>query len=220
MLASAERARSERFHHEVQKRRFIAARGALRWLLGGYLDVAPDAIQFEYEENGRPFLAACHFHDHHHASDIVFNLSHSGHLALVAITSGRAVGVDVERIRRRMAVRQLAQRFFSQNEYHALKEIRDCEARKIAFFHCWVRKEAYLKAKGRGVFRRLDRFEVSIPPNAPALFRDIDDADAASQWSIMQLEIEPGFAAALAVFAPHHPRAALVKYSLERPLDL
>ena len=128
-----------------------------------------------------------------------FNLSHSQGLALYAVTRGREIGVDLECIRPISDAEQIAERFFSAHENAVFRTIPAHEKPK-AFFNCWTRKEAYLKALGDGLARPLDEFDVSLAPGEPAKLLRIEGApQEASRWSLNRLEPGSGYVAALAV---------------------
>jgi 4'-phosphopantetheinyl transferase len=152
ILAADERARAERFRADDARRRFVTARAALRRLLGEYLGVPPNEVAFDYDMNGKPRL-------HHSAasSDLRFNLAHSGELALVAVTRGCEVGVDVERLREVRHWQEIAERYFHRREVAQIAALPHAEQR-AAFLHCWTGKEAVLKALSTGVTRSLDFF--------------------------------------------------------------
>jgi len=156
LLSAAEAARAERFHFERDRRRFIAARGILRRLLGHYLNRPPEALRFEYSARGKPRLASNEGGD-----QLCFNLSHSGPLALYAFTRARAVGIDVERIRAEVDIGQIARHFFSPQEIRMLEKAAEKERQQL-FFRYWTRKEALIKATGKGLAFPLDRFDVSV----------------------------------------------------------
>src|SRR5262249_38196538 len=131
-----------------------------------------------------------------------FNVAHSEGWALIAVTRGREVGVDLERLRAEVATPEIAARFFSPRECEALQALPG-PLRAEAFFRCWTRKEAYLKATGAGLSVALDRFAVTLDPGAPAaLVEHRDDPDEVKRWSLRELPAPPGFAAALAVEGP------------------
>jgi len=196
-LSEDERQRANRFVFERDRRRFTVARGVLRSLLARYLGSSPDRLRFSYGPFGKPGLA-----EGSGTGPLCFNASHSGDLALYAVTVGREVGVDVERIRSNFALEQVAERFFSPREVAALRDLAP-ENRPLGFFNCWTRKEAYIKARGAGLSLPLDRFDVSLAPGEPAaLLTTLDDPGEASRWSLRALSLESGTVAALAVTAP------------------
>jgi 4'-phosphopantetheinyl transferase len=193
-LSEEELERADRFHFQRHRSHFIAARGILRTILGRYLKREPKRLRFEYGPKGKPELAR---HTDHRR--LRFNVSHSHGLALYAVAHDREVGVDVERIRPEMAGEKIAERFFSPREAAALHRL-PAEIQQEAFFTCWTRKEAYLKAIGEGLTLRLDQFEVSIVPGEPATLLSIkEDPEGASHWSLKELDPGPGYVGAFAV---------------------
>lgn len=193
ILIVDEQARADRFHFPEHRDRFTVARGVLRTILGRYLNTPPEDLQFSYNPYGKPALTGAH--------PLRFNLSHSHTLALCAVTCDREVGIDLEHIRpdpgdKRM---RIARRFFSAREvleFQALPE----QVRESAFFVCWTRKEAYIKAKGKGLSLPLSQFDVSVHPEEPAtLLHTKWDPKEAARWSLQDLNPDPGYAAALAV---------------------
>jgi 4'-phosphopantetheinyl transferase len=190
-LVEEERQRAARFHFEKDRRHFIAGRGALRAILALYQDCSPDEVRFAYTSYGKPHLAG--------ETEWRFNLTHSHGLALLAVTRSREIGVDVERIRDNLEGEQLAQRFFSPREVAALRSL-PAELRREAFFHCWTRKEAYIKAVGKGLTLPLDRFDVSLRPGEPAaLLATHDEPSEVRRWSMRSLSPGEGYVGALAV---------------------
>ena len=194
-LAEDEIRRADRFHFEKDRRHFIAGRGTLRILLAAYLARQPQEICFAYGNYGKPLLAT-----ENGGNDLRFNLTHSHGLALLALTRGRDIGVDVERIRdMERDGEPLAERFFSPCESAALRSLSP-ELRREAFFRCWTRKEAYIKAHGQGLSLPLDQFDVSLHPDEPAeLLATRPDPDEARRWSMHGLMPEEGYVGALVV---------------------
>jgi 4'-phosphopantetheinyl transferase len=193
-LARDERERAERFHLARDGERFVAARGLLRAILGRYLAIEPGAVSLGYSRHGKPELAG-----DHSAARIQFNLSHSGDLALFAFTRGMPVGIDVEHQRDEAADLAIAEQCFSPRELAALRALPAAQ-RSAAFFNCWTRKEAYVKARGEGLSLPLSQFDVSLAPGAPAeLLHVVGDPHERARWSLRALEPGPGYVAALAV---------------------
>jgi 4'-phosphopantetheinyl transferase len=171
----------------------MAGRGALRHILAGYLGCAPAEIGFSYTAYGKPFLRNEEKHG------LRFNLSHSEDQALLAVTRGRVVGVDIEQIRPDFATEEIAKRFFSEREWKELRGLPAAE-RTTAFFRCWTRKEAFIKAVGEGLSFPLDAFAVSLAPGEPAALRWLrTDKDGARRWRLEDIAAPAGFLAALAV---------------------
>ena len=144
ILTDDELDRANRFSFEIDRQRFIAARGTLRSILSCYITIYPSHLRFYYNQYGKPFLAP------EFSSYLLnFNLSHSGSMALYAITRNMEIGVDVERVRSDFEYEEIAKRFFSVNEVAILRTI-PTEKKLEAFYNCWTRKEAYIKAHGKG----------------------------------------------------------------------
>jgi 4'-phosphopantetheinyl transferase len=190
LLSRDERERAGRFHFPRDRGRFVVCRGVLRTLLGHQLDVPPAHVRFVYGPYGKPAVRA-------DGATVRFNVSHSDDLALYALARDREVGIDVERIRHTFATSDIAERFFSRSERERLRRMPE-EARVRAFFHCWTRKEAYVKAVGDGLSLSLDRFDVSVDPDHPALLR-LHGGDDRARWALYDLRAAPAYAAALAV---------------------
>ena len=184
--------RASRFHFDKHRRHFIVARGFLRSIVGRYLEMQPEALRFSYGPYGKPALASEHV--------LRFNLSHSHEVALLAVALDAELGVDVEHIRADFASEEIAQRFFSRAEVQVFNSLPKDE-QVAAFFRCWTRKEAYIKAIGKGLSQALDGFDVTLAPDAaPALLRA--EGDDASRWLLTDLSAGAGYAAALAIEAP------------------
>ena len=190
-LAEDERARAERFVFQEDRDRFIAARGILRDLLARYLQCEPRDIEFSYGPRGKPAISGGESRQ-----PLCFNLSHSHGLAVIGIGSEREIGIDVERMRPEFAGEEIAKRYFSANEIAELTRL-PAELRTEGFFLCWTRKEAYIKARGDGLYIPLDSFDVSLTPGKPTTLSSAD----ASQWSIESfnpsLVSDPSYAAAV-----------------------
>ena len=194
MLTEDEYKRAERFHFEQHRQRFIAGRGILRTILSCYLGIEPSLLQFCYGHRGKPALAAI---DADKA--LRFNLSHSEGLAMYAIARDREIGIDLEYIRCVPDAEQIAARFFSCRENAVFRALPP-EQKQAAFFNCWTRKEAYIKAIGDGLAFSLDQFDVSLSPGEPARLLGIKGSSAAAaHWSLQELTPAPGYVAALAV---------------------
>jgi 4'-phosphopantetheinyl transferase len=193
-LAADEQARAERFYFDRDREHFVVARGVLRALLGGYLNRAPECLSFCYGSHGKPALAGEPDGDAIH-----FSVSHSDGIALYAVARGREVGIDIERIRFDLAVAEIADRFFSRREAAILRTL-PTAAEYQAFFRCWTRKEAYVKARGEGLSLPLDQFDLSLAPGeSGAVAGTRGDPSDTSRWSLQELTPAPGYVAALAV---------------------
>ena len=194
ILTDDELDRANRFFLEIDRQRFIAARGTLRSILSRYITIYPGHLRFYYNQYGKPFLAP-----EFSSTLLNFNLSHSGSMALFAITRNMEIGVDVERVRSDFEYEEIAKRFFSVNEVATLLMI-PTEKRLEAFYNCWTRKEAYIKAHGKGLSLPLDSFDVSFAPGEPPmLLITKDEPQERSFWTLLDLKPGPGYTGALAV---------------------
>lgn len=180
-LSDDERARAGRLRSQTTRRDYIAARGILRAILGRYLREEPRELRFGYTVYGKPFLLG------EFSNALSFNLSHSHGMALYAVTRGREIGVDLEQIHDNVEHARIADRFFSPREIAWFRSVPP-PIQKKAFFTCWTRKEAYLKARGDGLSRPLNSFDV-VQRDTQWPFR----------WSIQDLAPLSGYVAALAV---------------------
>lgn len=190
-LSPDEQQRANRFHFAIHRSEFIAGRGILRHLLGRYLGQPPAEIAFNYGPQDKPFLPA--------TPSLSFNISHSGSLALFAFAQQMEIGVDLEKIDPKMDVLSISQHFFAPQERAQLASLSDAP-RIHAFFECWTRKEAFIKAKGQGLSLPLDQFEVSLLPGQAAqlLHTRWNPAEAAT-WHLFALSPGVQFKGALAV---------------------
>ena len=194
VLSEEELKRAERFHFDHHRRHFIAGRGILRHLLSLYTGIEPGQLQLEYTRNGKPFLPGMDG-----ASGIRFNLSHSGGIAIYAFTRGREVGIDIEYQRPIDDMDRIAERNFSVREYTTLGTLPE-QQRLDAFYLCWTRKEAFIKAIGEGISFPLQQFDVTLIPGEPAQLLSVDgSAEKAGRWSMHNLTIADGYAAALVI---------------------
>ena len=190
LLSADEKERAGQFHFDKDHGEFIAGRALLRILLGRYLQRAPSQLQFSYGAAGKPRLAG-------EDPAPQFNLSHSHGLALYAFSRGREIGVDVEWMKRNAEADKIAERFFSAQEVAVFRSLPE-SAKEKAFFDCWTRKEAYIKAKADGLTAPLDAFSVSLSPGAPAALLDVrDNPGEVSRWSLRELAPGPGYAGAV-----------------------
>jgi 4'-phosphopantetheinyl transferase len=192
LLDTHELSRANRFYFEKDRKHFAVARGFLRALLGRYLNSDPKQVKFTYGAYGKPALAGEEL--------LQFNMSHSHGMALYALTEGRDIGVDVEHVRADFTSDDIARRFFSPFEVESLCGL-PTEERVASFFRCWTRKEAYIKATGRGLSQPLDGFDVTLGPEESAALLRTDDGSH-ERWSMANIEVGPGYAGALAVEGP------------------
>jgi 4'-phosphopantetheinyl transferase len=187
VLSPDEKARADRFHFAKDRNRFVVGRGLLRELLGKYLHQEPAGLEFSYAQYGKPVLSGATA-----SSGLSFNLAHSAGLAVYSVAMERNLGIDVELIKPESAGEDIARRYFSTREVVDLLALPP-EQRIEAFFHCWTRKEAYLKATGMGLQTPLASFSVSLAPSQPAQFLGGVEA----RWNLASFQPGDGYAAAL-----------------------
>jgi 4'-phosphopantetheinyl transferase len=209
ILASDEQERARRFHFKHLQRSFVLARGALRLLLGCYLNASPASVQFRYSSKGKPSLGE--------PARLKFNASHSVGLAMFAFTLDCDLGVDIEHFRPMQERQNIANLFFCSEEATELMALPP-EQRDRAFFLCWTRKEAYIKAIGEGLSMPLDGFQVTLQPDEPARFVHLaHDFKAAKAWTLHDLKLDASYIAALAYRDTQRPVDVL---SLAEPAEL
>ncbi len=194
VLSDDEIDRAKRFLFEKDRIRFTRCRSALRELLASYLAIPAAEVRFDYLAGGKPQLAA-----DLNPRGLQFNVSHSGVVALIAISDACLLGVDVEKIRDEVDTAALAERFFSLRERAGLRALPD-HLRVPGFFACWTRKEAFIKATGDGLSFPLADFSVTTHPNLKPTLEEIRGAtEAGKHWLLADLEVRDGYRAAVAV---------------------
>lgn len=181
LLSDDERQRAARYLHPRPRQQFIAARGSLRRLLARYTGDDPRAIAFTTTGNGKPCMVS---------GALLFNVSHSGEGALIALSREIEVGVDLEWLRPRESFMDMARRYFTLQEAEAIGDLR-------SFYAVWTRKEAFLKALGLGLAGGLERFAVSHDEPARVLHID-GDTEAGRRWTLVSLEPDQGAVGAVA----------------------
>ena len=193
-LNSKEQEQASRFLFPEHRRRFIVGRGQLRTLLGKYVDQEPAKVGFEYTNLGKPSFAPGVSDPH-----IEFNFTNSYDWAMLAVTLGTELGIDMERIREMSNMEGLARRFFAQPEIDAITAHISHSKRQQGFFRCWTRKEAFLKAIGTGLTFPLDRVCVTVDDRDDMRIEWIDSEDEdAEGWTLRHIEPVEDFVGALA----------------------
>jgi 4'-phosphopantetheinyl transferase len=189
VLAADEQARAARFLAPIHRTRFQVGRALLRTILGRYLSIEPARLEFNYGPQGKPSLAG----------DVRFNLAHSKDLALLAVTQAREIGVDIEALRPLDDAERIVARFFSAREQAAFFRVAP-ELRQEAFFRGWVRKEAYIKAIGKGLSLPLGDFDVTLAPGEPPRLLHVEGQPREPErWSLAEIDPGPGFMGAVAI---------------------
>jgi 4'-phosphopantetheinyl transferase len=188
LLNADERQRATRLQSPLHQQRFIAAHVALRKILGMYLATEPATLNFEFSEHRKPSLAP------QHGNNLYFNMSHSGDLAVYAITRCGEVGIDIEALQADPKS-DVANRYFSSSEQEILAAL-PAAARVSGFFSVWAKKEAIIKANGKGFSQPLASFSVSLDTKPETI--SVDNKN----WIVLPLNLHPDFAAALATENP------------------
>lgn len=192
-LSSSELRKANRFHFQIHRDRYIARHAILRSILGSYLEVPPAKIVIENRCNGKPELSSSH------DSPLTFNLSSSDNTAIFAIAYKREIGVDIERINPAIDSESVSDMFFSPLETAVLHTL-PADMQLKAFFDCWTRKEAYIKALGTGLSLALNSFDVSLDPCKPAALLGVrNKVGELNHWFMESLDAGAEYASALVV---------------------
>ena len=203
ILSPDECSRADRFRFGPDRNSYIITRGALRFIFGTILGKRPETIGFIYGKNGKPSLnadpeTAC-LNGGKIKYTVHFNVSHSRNLSLIAVSRRNTIGVDIQYMGFLKNDNRIAENFFSRDEVIKLRSLPEAMQQQ-AFFTCWTRKEAFIKAKGGGLTIPLEQFSVQVTPGEPAQLLKTDwDPDEASRWRLMDLDIDEEYAAALVV---------------------
>lgn len=180
LMSAPEQTRALRFVKEADQRSFTAAHGSLRLLLGAALATDPRSLLFEAGRYGKPALAS---------RAVQFNMSHSGGVVLIALADGMPIGADVEMVRPLPDRDEIVRRYFHPGEVADLAAVEEGAAATLAFFRCWSRKEAVVKALGLGMTLDLHRYRVSCRPgDKPALLALENEENPGDVWTVVDLE--------------------------------
>ena len=197
ILGPEERERAKRFRLDEAREAYIVRRGLLRVILAGYLGIKPGGLRYSQNAFGKPALR-----DRLGGDRLCFNVSRSGRVVLCAFARDCEVGVDVEEVRHDIDHEEIAARFFAPEEVAALQACAASERRE-AFFKCWTRKEAYVKATGEGLSLPLHDFAITQRPGQKAMrLRRRGVGDESSRWWVSALDPGPGYVGAVAAQAP------------------
>lgn len=189
-----ELSRANRLFDPRKRKSFLACRGLLREILGRYLMMKPEDVHFETGEQGKPYLA----NSGDNKEQLQFNLSHSDTMLLLAVAAGREVGIDVEQGNKNIPFAAMARIAFSLREQQELFTIPG-HLQPAAFYRCWTRKEAYMKACGMGFAMKSANFDVTLLPGTPAALLTPDEP---SRWRLVDIAVPEDHYAALAVEGP------------------
>jgi len=187
ILSEEELVRADRAATPSGRARFVRARSLLRGVLAGYAGVGPAELRFGEGPEGKPFLRRPE-------GELTFNLSHAGHLFVLAVARGQAVGVDVERIDRKVDLEGVSRRLFAPAEQEVLARL-DGDARTRAFFRCWSTREAVVKGLGRGMLTPDVALEVEADPERPLAVR----VGGGAGWWVAPVPVPEGYVGVLAV---------------------
>lgn len=198
-LAVQENARAERFKFHKDREKYIVGHGLLRVILSLYANVAPEELRFAENRYGKPELV------YPPGLNLTFNVSHSHERALIGIARDRQIGVDIEYVKKDFEWKEIIERFFSPREVQMINALpKDIQHR--AFFTCWTRKEAYVKATGMGLSLPLKEFDVSPVPEATTLLLSSPEK---TRWSMKVVDVAESYVGTVAVEG-HDPR---IRYS-------
>jgi 4'-phosphopantetheinyl transferase len=186
LLNSQERQRAERMVFAADRYASIVVHALKRVVLAEQTGIDPLRLEFRQNEQGKPFVVG---------SDLQFNLSHAGAYAVMALARGRRVGVDIEPIRPFADAVDIARRFFSAGEAERLQTLDGTAGFDRAFFECWTRKEAFVKALGGGLSIPLNGFEVSFYPSPKPMLAEMSVPTGG--WRLHDLKLVDGYASAL-----------------------
>jgi 4'-phosphopantetheinyl transferase len=191
-LSRDEVERAGRFQFDAGRSQFVLTRGWLRVVLSRALGAAPEQLLFSYGARGKPALAG-----EYRDAALSFNVSHSGHFALIGLATGRPVGVDIEQLRATPDFESIATEYFSSTERRAIFGFPEID-RLRAFFRCWTRKEAFMKATGAGMEIALDGFSVSLEDDGESRISasDVPGHDVV-EWAVSGLSLVPDCEAAV-----------------------
>jgi 4'-phosphopantetheinyl transferase len=192
VLNECEIEKSRRFYFQKDRQRYIQSHAILRMILGKELGVLPGAVQFTTNPYGKPYIIS-----DGQQPGLFFNISHSQTGLLIALSRGIECGVDIEYQRDDFPSNEIAERFFSKKEFEVFKALPETQ-KKEAFFNCWTRKEAFIKAKGMGLSIPLDSFDVSLVPGDKArlVASSLEEGDI-SNWSLENVDTWFQYSAAL-----------------------
>ncbi len=187
-LSPDEQERSHRFISKSLTDSYVVSHAILREILGRYLNQDPASLVFEKTPHGKPYL---------NGQNLTFNMTHTQGVALYAIAL-QPVGIDIECLSRAVEVEEIAKRFFTPSEYQLLLML-PVEQRQQAFYRCWTRKEAFIKAMGEGLTYGLDKFEVDFMKDQNCLISIENSTAKAKEWDLMALNYSAEHTAALAL---------------------
>jgi 4'-phosphopantetheinyl transferase len=215
LLSEEERHRANRFHFDQHRYRFLRSHGILRGVLAGYLGCAPQDLEFTSDQLGKPYLS------YPPGIPIKFNLSHSGDLMVVGVALGRAIGVDVEVLSPNLEWYQIAKPYFHPNELEFIERTAGVEDRLSHFYRIWTMKEAYLKARGKGISADLELVEVDNQNLAAPAFVSLPEGeDKKHRWQVFSFKPATGACGTVVVETIPGPVTRFSLWNGPKPGDL
>ncbi len=188
-LSNEEKLKVMKYIFEKDRAIQMISRSVLKNILSRYLSDKTEDVIFSYNQFGKPFIS-----ENKNPDSIRFNLSHSGNMILYAVSRKRNVGIDVQEINKTVSVTDIIEHYFSDHEIAQFKSLPE-ELMLKAFYSCWTRKEAYIKARGKGLSFPLNSFSV---PVFPGLCSKLLHDDEGTGWSLTDIISSPEYTAAIA----------------------
>lgn len=206
LLDEEEKSRALRFYFDKDKKSFTIARAYLKILISKYLKINNKDIHFSYNKYGKSYLKD---------SNLYFNISHSKDFAVYAFSTLGEVGIDIEFMREKVDFKNIIHRYFSKSEIIDFNNVPEHQ-QKEAFFNGWSRKEAYIKAKGKGLSIPLNSFDVTIKPNDKVEIKEIRDEFLKENWFLYKLDISKEYKSALVTsfYVSEFKIEELIKYEI------
>lgn len=195
LLSTDEIERTARFKFQKSRLIYCVGKGVLRYLLSRYLKCEATKIGFHYNKQGKPFIDS--------SINLKFNLSNSGDKILIGVTLNHEIGIDIEFNKRFVEIPRIVKRFFAKQEINTLLQLPK-DQWQTAFFNCWTRKEAFIKAKGGGFSIPLDQFEVTLRPEDKAELQIIQwDQNDVPNWNLKAFNCGEDYTCAAIVNHPN-----------------
>jgi len=190
-LSEDEIVKASKFKFNKDKICSIITRGALRLLSSKYLNIKPEDIPFKYGDYGKP--------DYDFKTNLKFNISHSGQMAVIGFVLNDDIGVDIEEIKTNFDVLDIASNYFSNSEIEALKNL-SLESQTKGFYRCWTRKESFIKANAKGLSFPLDSFSVSIDSDEKTELLETNwDKNETDLWKLFSFSPQKNYIGAVSV---------------------
>jgi 4'-phosphopantetheinyl transferase len=186
VLNEQEKQRADTFQQPLLRNRYIAVRAITRHVLANYLSAQPADLQFSLGEHGKPDLIS---------DSLYFNISHTDHLLLIAVGNLPDIGVDIELIKTRSNMDGMAKRCFAESEFQFWQPLPEPQSQET-FYRLWTKKEAFVKAIGRGIALGLNRCEIESQKDGQIISIP-EDYGLACDWKITEIPVIANFCAAL-----------------------